>query len=239
MQARLHAVTHRRHGLRLGEDLGILADADLQVLRPRPGRDQRLLQFQRLRRTGLQLAQVPAKLFLHLRANGVGLLRRALRLLLDDALHHGAGERHAGSLDGLQIDGRQQPRPLLIAAVLRRVGDDVGERADPLALRLAHDLGRIGGLAQVAHGRRMPRNIVDAVRAHGHDGWPLHIGPPDSPRQRARRAVLWQRGSLGQPLAHGVSPLSVLFQRPVQARSLSGGSKDIGAALGLMSLDDR
>ena len=42
--ADLRAVADRRHRRRLGEDLGIGADADLEIGRPGAARDQRLLQ---------------------------------------------------------------------------------------------------------------------------------------------------------------------------------------------------
>ena len=50
MDADLGARADRRHRLRLGEDLGIGADADLEILRPRLLRDQRVLEPRRLRR---------------------------------------------------------------------------------------------------------------------------------------------------------------------------------------------
>ena len=52
-----------------------------------------------------------------------------------------------------------------------RVGENV-LRALPIALGLAraHDRRRVGRLAQIAHGRRELRDVVDAVRAHRDDG---------------------------------------------------------------------
>ncbi len=50
----------RRHRLRLGEDLGVRADADLEVLRPRALRDQRVLEPRGLRRARTHLREVVA-----------------------------------------------------------------------------------------------------------------------------------------------------------------------------------
>ena len=52
MDADVGAGADRRHRLRLGEDLGVRTDADLEVLRPRALRDQRVLEPRRLGRAG-------------------------------------------------------------------------------------------------------------------------------------------------------------------------------------------
>ena len=139
---------------------------------------------------GTSLARVAAELGLHAPADRLGLLGRAPRLLLDHPLQHRQRKRHARGLDGLQVDRRQQPGLLCIALRLRRVGEDVPERADPLALAFAHDRCRIGRLRQIAHRRRQLRDVPDAIAAHRHHGRTAGIGPPDAPGQRSRRAVL-------------------------------------------------
>ena len=193
MQPGLHAVADGRHGLALGEDLRIRADADLQVLRPRALLDQHALQFGRLRAARHQRADVAAELGLHASADRLGLRGRAARLLLDDALQHRQREGDAGGLDRLQVAGREQPRLLGIAIGFRGVGEDGIERADALALAVADDGRRIVRLAQVAHGRRQARDVVDAVGAHRHHRRPARIGQPDAACQRTAGAVLRQR----------------------------------------------
>ena len=181
MQARLHAVADGRHRLRLGEDLRVRADADLQVLRPGALLDQHALELGGLLAAGHQLGEIAAELGLHAGADRLGLLWRAPRLLLDHPLQHREGKRHPRRLDGLQVDRRQQPRLLRIALRLRRVGEDVRERADPLALARAQHRHRIAGLRQVAHRRRQPGDVPDAVAAHRHDRRAADLGPPTRP----------------------------------------------------------
>src|SRR4029453_4801712 len=62
VQPRLHAVADGRHRLRLGKDLRIRPDADLQVLRPGALLDQHALELGRLLAAGHQLADIPAQL---------------------------------------------------------------------------------------------------------------------------------------------------------------------------------
>ena len=74
-------------------------------------------------------------------ADGGGLLRRALGLLLDDALEHGAGEGDAGGLDRLQVDrgpaARAFPDRASLPACWRGWRREAPSR---LALRLAQKL---------------------------------------------------------------------------------------------------
>ena len=109
MDADLGEVADRGHRRRLGEDLGVRPDADLEILRPHALLDEQLLQRHRLRRAGLQPGEVvadqPADLGAHFRR----VLGRAARLLLDHPLQHRHGEGDARRLDRLQVDRRQQP----------------------------------------------------------------------------------------------------------------------------------
>ena len=59
----------------------------------------------------------------------------------------------------------------------------------------ADDRGRVGRLAQVAHGGGERGDVVDAVCAYGSDRWPARRGQPHASRQRARGAVARQRGN--------------------------------------------
>ena len=77
VQARLHAVADRRHRLRLGEDLRVRADADLQVLRPGALLDQHALELGGLRAAGHELGEIAAELGRHAVADRLGLLRRS------------------------------------------------------------------------------------------------------------------------------------------------------------------
>ena len=93
MQPRLHAVADRGHRLCLGEDLGVRADADLQVLRPGALLDQHALELGGLRAAGDELGEIAAELRGNALADRLGLFRGAARLLLDHALQHGERER--------------------------------------------------------------------------------------------------------------------------------------------------
>ena len=152
VEAGLRQVADRRHGLRLGEHLGVGADADLQILRPHAPPDQKLLQRHGLLRARLQPAQVVADRALDLGADRVGALGAAARLLLDDPLQHGDDEGDAGRLHRLQVDRREQPRFRGVAALARRVGEDFGERADVGALGGRGGAGGVVAFAEVAHG---------------------------------------------------------------------------------------
>jgi hypothetical protein len=66
------------HGRGLGEDLGVRADADLEVLRPRALRDQHLLETHRLGRAGLEAGEIVADdAVISLRMEAAALHRRA------------------------------------------------------------------------------------------------------------------------------------------------------------------
>jgi hypothetical protein len=109
-------VADRGHRLRLGEDLGIGADADLEIGRPLALGDEDTLELLGLRRAGRDLRQVGADRRGHLLADRVGGGGIAARLLLDHALDHALREGDAGGLERLQVGGREQ-------IGLRRIAD--------------------------------------------------------------------------------------------------------------------
>ena len=153
MHAGIHRGADRGHRLRLGEDLRVGADADLEILAPGALLDQHLLQARGLGRAGLQPRQVVADQPGHLGADRGGGGQVAARAFLDDAFQHGNREGDAGGLDRLQIDRREQPGLACDRGSGRRVGEQVRQAAERFALRGPHTGGGIGGFAQVAHGR--------------------------------------------------------------------------------------
>ena len=105
------------------------------------------------RRARLQLRQIVADQPGDVGADGVGLLGRAARLLLDDALQQADDEGDAGGLDRLQVDRGQQPglaRVVPVPGVLARMSASEPMRSPSPPRTMA----RIARLAQVAHGRR-------------------------------------------------------------------------------------
>ena len=91
----VRAAAHRGHRLRLGEDLGVRTDPDLEILAPGALRDQHLLQRHRLGRAGLEPAQVVADQALDLRADRRRGGEIAPGALLDHALQHRGREGDA------------------------------------------------------------------------------------------------------------------------------------------------
>src|SRR5688572_15874025 len=108
MQADIGARADRRENLRLGEDLRVRADADLQILRPDALFDEGCLDAGRLRRTGLQVSQTVADDGCDAGADRFGARGIARRPLLDDALDHRAREGDTTGLHRLQIEGRKE-----------------------------------------------------------------------------------------------------------------------------------
>ncbi len=101
-------------------------------------------------------------------SNAFGRLRIAARALFDHPLDHRDRESDARRLEGLQIDRREQPRLCRIAAVWRRIGKNLRQRANPFAARGFQACGRIRRLAQIAHGRETFRDVEDSVGADRH-----------------------------------------------------------------------
>ena len=195
MQARLHAVADGRHRLRLGEDLGVRADADLQVLRPRALLDQHALELCRLLAAGHELARCrrragPARCCGSPRPSRA----RPAPAPRSRAPASTAGNVTPAALIACRSIGRQQPRLLGIALRLRRVGEDVVERADalPLARRARSPPHRQPRARSRMVGARREMSQTPSPRTATTDG-PADLGPPHAPGQRARRAVLRQR----------------------------------------------
>jgi hypothetical protein len=189
MQAHRRAAADRRHRLRLGEDLRVRPDADLEVLRPEPARRQR--RFQRLgrRRAGADAGQIPAQQAAQVGAQRLGGVRIALGALLDHPLDQAVGEGDARRLDGRQVARREQP-----ALGQRRI-----EAGQPHAGVLA-DLGRrIRQVEQVAHGRREGREVEEAAVARRDDV--RAVVQPEPADQRAGVAIDGQDVGGGEPHA--------------------------------------
>ena len=136
MQPDIGAEADRRHGLALGEDFGVGADADFEILRPDAALDQLGLDAGSLGRARLQPGEVMADQRGDVGADRVGLFGRAARLLLDDALEQRDDEGDARRLHRLEVDRRQQIGLLRIARGREAVLRDVGQRADRLAVGL-------------------------------------------------------------------------------------------------------
>jgi hypothetical protein len=182
-----------RHGRRLGEDLGVRPDADLEILRPQALGLQHALEVLRLRRSGHQPVDCATERGLDLGAHCDRGFRLAARLLLDQSFEQRLREGDARRLDRLQVDRRDEPRPCEIAAALDTVCKDVADAADPLASGAGRCGGRLRGLAQVAHGREGARDVLDAAGTDTDDRRPLHIRPPYAPDQSAGGAVRRKR----------------------------------------------
>ena len=198
--------TDRGHRLALGEDLGIRTDPDFQVLAPGALRDQHLLQLRRLRGPGPQFRQVVADQPLHLRADRRGSVQVAAGTLLDHAFQHRNGEGDAGRLDGLQVDRCQQHGFRRITGFGRRVGKDVADVAEALAVGRTEGRGRVGALAQVTHGGECAGDVPCGVVPDCHHRRTVHIRPPDPPGQRGIRGILGQRRTRRYAeLGHAVS----------------------------------
>ena len=179
--ADLGAVAHRGHRRRLGEDLGIGADADFEVRRPGAACHQRLLQRLGLGRARLYGADIGADDRVQLAPHLLGARGIALGMFLDQPLQQADGEGDAGSLERLQVDRRQQ------------VAHQLLQGADALARGVAREGRRIGRVAEIGHGRHGRGEIEDAVGPDRDDRRPRRISrAPDAADQGARRAVLGQ-----------------------------------------------
>ena len=89
----------------LGEDFGIGADGDLQILRPQSIGQQRFLQPRRLRGSWLHRTDIGADTALQGIAHGLRTGRIAAGALFDHSLDGGDRERDAARLDALQVKG--------------------------------------------------------------------------------------------------------------------------------------
>jgi hypothetical protein len=205
MQAGFRQVADCRHRLCLGEDFGVRADADFQILRPHPALDKQLLERRRLLRAGFERAEIVADRCLDLAADLGGALGLAARLLLDNALQHGHDESHAGGLDGLQVDRGEQPGLLAVAGGAGRVGQHLGKRADrlavgarmPQAIRILAGVAH-GGVLRVMSTRSSPRTATT-------DG-PSSGRVPDAAEQHAARPVIRARVRRHPCISHPEPP---------------------------------
>jgi hypothetical protein len=123
-----------------------------------------------------------------------GRFRIAAGALLDDALDHRDHERDPGGLDRLEIDRGQQPRPIHRSPVRQHAGEDRIERPQGLAFSRAQRCGRIGALAQLAHGGEVTRDVEDALLADCDHGQTTLVGEPDAPGKSAAAAVSGEGG---------------------------------------------
>jgi hypothetical protein len=184
---------HRRT---LREQLGVGADADLQVLRPHPPGDEDLLHARRLRRAGPDPAQVGPDDRLDLAPGAVGQRGVAVRALLDHALEQARDERHAARLHGLEIARRQEPRPRAVARALNAVREQrlQARERGRLPDRRA-DVRRLCDVEEVADGRLRARQIDRLAAAHADDRGAVLGGQPRAADEHglvcaARQALL-------------------------------------------------
>ena len=191
--ADLRAVAHRGHGRRLGEDLGVGADADLEIGRPGAARHQGLLERLGLGRARLDGGDVGADDLVQLLAHLLGARRIALGVLLDQPLEQAHREGDAGRLDRLQVDRRQ------------KVSHKILERAQAVALGIAGKGHGIGRIAEVGHRGRRRGDVVDAVGAHRHDAGPGGLALPPDPADQGSGGAVVRQDIVGRSW-HGTSP---------------------------------
>src|SRR5579864_7912125 len=122
MDTDLRSEPDRGQGLRLGEDLGVGANANLKVSRPRALSDKYLLESQRIRRARPDVGEVVADDRNDGLAHRLRFSRIAACLFLDDPLKHTGDESYPTRLDRLQVAGSEEPRRAVVAPVPGRVG---------------------------------------------------------------------------------------------------------------------
>ena len=154
MQADGSPPPHGGHRLRLGEHLGVGADADFEVLGPDALRDERGLHLRGLLGPRPDVAEAVADHSADARANGLRPRRVALGTLLDHPLQHGAGEGDAAGLDRLKVVGREKVPPAGIGLRGHAVRFQLAERAERPAGLPLHERRRVGLLQHVHHGGR-------------------------------------------------------------------------------------
>ena len=194
MQPDLGADADPGHRRSLGEHLGVGSDADLEVLRPHAPLDQRRLQRHRLVGARHDAGQVETDALADLAADRVGGGRVPLGLLLDHPLQHAGGEGDPARLDGLQIDRAQEPGPRGIAPVVGRIGQDLRQRADRLARRVAGDRHRVGPVQQLRHRRNRRREVHHRVAANRDGRGTFGVGSPDPADEGRLPPVFRQAG---------------------------------------------
>ena len=189
MDAGIHAGADGGHRLGLGEDFGVRADADLEILAPGALLDQHFLQALASAEPGFSLLRSSPTRRVTSSRIATGGVHVAAGALLDDAFQHRDGEGDAGGLDRLQVDRGEQPGACAVAGsggVLASMASS-GPSGSPAAARKRG--GWIGGFAEIAHGRdRRPRYR----RRHRHG----------SRRRKVRRHRAARRARQGSPVWH-------------------------------------
>ena len=110
MYAHAGAQADRGHGRTLGEELGIGADPDLEILRPHVPGDEDVLDAGGFRRAGTDAAEIRPDDGLDVAPGAVGEGGIAPRPLFDDALEKARDEGDAARLHGLEIARGEEPR---------------------------------------------------------------------------------------------------------------------------------
>ena len=187
--ADLHAGAHGRQHRRLGEDLGVGADADLEVLRPQAARLQHRLQRRGLRRARLQRRPgrrrsrpaprprtASARDASPLACSSITRSSRLVAKVTPAALMH------------LQVAWREQVRAQPRRAGRDAVAQQLVQAADAPARQWPHLRGRVGFVEQVAHRREARRQVEHAVVADRDHRRPGRVaGQPGARRPACRR----------------------------------------------------
>ena len=155
VDADVGAAADRRHRLRLGEDLGVRADADLEILRPDAVGDQRVLQLLRLGEPGFNVARsVPISLAISSRMRSAPARSPRARSSITRSSIETAKVTPAALTACRSIGDSSQGR-FGVARFERRVGEDILERAQTLArARRARRSPRRGPRRDRARSRR-------------------------------------------------------------------------------------
>ena len=143
MQAHRRPPPHRGHRLRLGEHLGVGADADFEILGPDALRDQGRLHLLGFLGPGPDVAEAVADHRTDALANSACPGRVAFGALLDHAFQHGPGKGDAARLDRLKVVGCQEVSPARIGLRGHALGFQIAERAEGAAGLPLHERGRV------------------------------------------------------------------------------------------------
>src|SRR5690606_38244424 len=190
--ADLRADTDGGQHRRLGEDLGVRTDPDLQILRPETLLDQHLLRLGSLRGPGHDVADGTADDVADARPDLGGAGRVALGLLLDDAFQHAAHERDAARLHRVQVARREQVRPAGPAA--QGVVEELAQRPGAAAASGGDHVDGVGAFQEGRHRRRGRGQIYHQVTADGRDAWTRHVRVVHAGHQRRGLDVAWWHG---------------------------------------------